>query len=268
MIRIADEDLVLVDERDLDAHTAAFACVRCADGAVLWRNLRFEEPWWINLADMFNGVAYFHGYRRPNMPAPLGVHAVDLASGRILWNKPDYIFQFAVDSDVFVSQTGFSGAHHFILDAANGDLVKDLGTDDERVNALRAELNAIDQFRDYRYPRNFDETHPDYAELLPRVNELVDQSQVVGSLDVLAAGDHICAAWHEHSMQANTDEAALDQYIIIADRHSGELQFADQLHTNIPFPSADSFFLRKSQLFHIKDRNILKAHTLAFDATP
>ena len=72
MIKISDDDLILVEERNPEARTASFACVRCVDGAVLWSDLRFDEPWWISLADMFDGIAYFQSleYRKFELKCP------------------------------------------------------------------------------------------------------------------------------------------------------------------------------------------------------
>ncbi len=265
MIRISDDGRILIEERNPEARTASFACVAADDGRVLWSGLRFEEPWWISLAGIYDGVAYFHGYRRPDMPSPLGIHAVDLATGRILWRNADHIFEFAVGTDVFASQSSFEGRRWFILHATDGSLVRDLGNDDTRIRSLRDEINAVDWFADYRYPQAFDATHPDAASVGGLITQLVDIPRVQGQLDLLTTGTCIVAAWHESAELSTNEAPALDQYMLIADRTTGDLLYAEQINTGLPGPSADSFFQHRRSIIHLKDAHILTSHTLPDD---
>jgi hypothetical protein len=267
-IKISDDDLILVEERDTDARTASFACVSCADGKVLWERLRFEEPWWIGLADIHNGTAYFHGYRQPNLPAPRGIHAVDMKTGRVRWSDPGRVFLFAFDDDVFTSVEMFEGRHYFILDAGNGALTSDIGQDEERIRDLRSKLNEIDQFADYVYPQPLDESYPGRELIMPLLAGYINNDVAAGSPDILVHGRLVIAAWHEPAEQALSDGTVLDQYIIVVDKRDGDVLYTEQLNTNISSPSPDSFFVRKDQLFHVKDGRILTVHTIPSDYLP
>lgn len=258
-VLFSNDGRILGEARDLKAKKAWFFCAREEDGRLLWNDLRLEEPWWIGIEDVADGRFYLHGFRKPDMPQHLGIQAFDLATGRLLWRNDDLAFLFAFDGSVYAAQERFNGMHVMRLSQDDGSVVEELGQQNERVNTMRAMLNAH-AFEGYRYPRNFDETHPSYDEVRERVFNEVTQDAVTGNLDVWHEEGILAMAWHEAVPEKR---GSVRQRFAAVDARSGEPLFRDTIVDAAQGPGVDSFFVKDSRLYYVKNYRILTAHDIS-----
>lgn len=253
-LRIAATGHVLLELRDPEAKRTEFACVRERDGAVLWTGLSLDEPWWIGVEDMEDGRLYLHGFRKPDMPQHQGVRAYDLDSGTPLWRHDDRTFVAALGDTVFCAQDRFSGLCFQRLDATTGAVTADLGDDMAEVNLVRSALNAQDPYRDYRYPEPADSLPAREAASL----HALTGGRAVDAPEALFSGARLWAAWHEHA------NGALNHVIGAAE--DGRVLHRDILAAGVHASGADSFFVKGSLLYTIRDRRTLLAYPVTGDA--
>jgi hypothetical protein len=253
-LKFSNTGRILGEARDPESKTSWFFC------CLLWNDLHLEEPWWIGLEDIADGRFYLHGFRKPDMPQHLGIFAYDLDTGTSLWNNSDLAYLFAFDGSVFASEQRFDGSHVLRLSSADGTVAEELGIQNSSVNTMRAILNEQDIFVGYRYPEHFDETHPSYHELRERIHAVVDPAAVTGNLDVLQEEDLLLISWHERLPDL---QSSLKQEFAAVDSNSGAILFRDTIVEKASAPGVDSFFVKDSLLYYIKNYRTLTAHDLA-----
>ncbi len=193
------------------------------------------------------------------MPQHLGVFAYDLDSGTPLWQNRELAYLFAFDGNVYASQQRFDGAHVLRLSGEDGSVAEELGIQNESVNAMRSILNGEDAFAGYRYPEQFDESHPAFEEFRSRVHEVIDPASVTGNLDVLQENNLLLLSWHE---AIPGKQRILKQEFAAVDAVSGTSLFRDTIVDEATATGVDSFFAKDDQLFYIKNYSILTAHDL------
>lgn len=258
-VKFSDDGRILGEVRDLEARQASFFCCDEHDGRLLWSGLRAEPAWWVGIEDIDAGRFYLHGFRKPDMPQHLGIYTYGLDSGTPLWRNEQYAFLFAFDGEVYATQDRFDGRHVLRLSSDDGSVVEELGTDNERVQSMRLELNTRDSFAGYRYPVHFDQSHPDYDTLQRQVHSVVDPAAVRGQLDVLSEGDLLLLAWHEASEH---NGALLRQVFCAMDLRDNSTLFRDTIVESARAPAMDSFFLKDTTLYYVKNYRILTAHDI------
>jgi hypothetical protein len=258
-VKFSGDGRILGEVRDLEKRQATFFCCDEADGRLRWSGLHAEHAWWVGIEDIDAGRFYLHGFRKPDMPQHLGIHAYDLDSGAPLWSNPEYAFLFAFDGEVYATQDRFDGRHVLRLSSEDGGVAEELGTDNERVHSMRMELNARDPFAGYRYPEHFDQAHPAYETLSERVHAVVDPSSVHGQLDVFREKDLLLLAWHE---VAGKDGSLLRQEFHAMDLRGETTLFRDTIVEAARAPAMDSFFLKDCMLYYVKNYRILTAHDI------
>ena len=106
-LKLSPAGRILAEVRHPERKTARYTCLDERSGAVLWQDLAFDEPWWIGVEDVLADRAYFHRYRKPDMPQHAGIIAVDLATGVTLWENREYTFVLARDNEVVATRQGF-----------------------------------------------------------------------------------------------------------------------------------------------------------------
>lgn len=258
-LKFSNTGRILGEARDLEAKTSWFFCCNEEDGHIRWNGLRLDEPWWIGIEDIDDGRFYLHGFRKPDMPQHLGIFAYDIDSGTPLWNNPELAYLFAFDGSVYASEQRFDGLHVLRLSREDGSVSEELGLQNESVNTMRAILNEKDDFVGYRYPRHFDEAHPVYTDLRERVFAVVDPSAVTGNLDVLHEDGLLLLSWHE---ALPGRQRSFKQEFAAVDAGSDAVLFRDTIVDEATATGVDSFFIKDSLLFYIKNYRTLTAHDL------
>ncbi|MBS4028163.1 MAG: DUF4905 domain-containing protein, partial [Ignavibacteriales bacterium] len=65
-LKVSNNRLILGEDRNTEAKTVSYFCVEETTGKILWKNLKFDEPFWIGINAVYNNVAYFHEYESPS----------------------------------------------------------------------------------------------------------------------------------------------------------------------------------------------------------
>jgi len=107
--RLSVGNQILVAElRDVDRKTTEFAGIDLSSGAVLWRNDCLDERWWITLNLIYNGVILLQQFSRPDMPTSDRIYALDLRTGKLLWQNTEVSFLNVKDETIFCVKKSFS----------------------------------------------------------------------------------------------------------------------------------------------------------------
>jgi hypothetical protein len=260
LFRINAHGRIVGETRHPTRKEASYFCLDEKTGRVLWDGVLLDERWWIGLEDLDDSRVYLHRYRKPDMPQHLGIIAVDLETGTVAWENADVAFLFEDHGLVYAARQGFEALRFFALDAADGSVRRDFGTDGQAVQSLRQSLNEEDRFVGYSYPVPFTDGHPDFAAHQSIVHGWCPPSRVNGTLDVLRAGPLLIASWHEPD---GTD--TFTQRFQAYDIDRRRVVYADAINAGVAHPSLDSFFVKDGQVLYVKNQNTLTAHSLSVD---
>jgi len=148
-------DKLIIEERNIENKQAYFNCLNINNGKKIFKNLQFDEKFWIGIETVYNDVILFHKFRKPDMPHHRGILAFDIKTKKTIWEDAERTFLFIKDEKVFTFQQQFEQREYFVLDFYTGEVVDELGTDSDSINLLREEVNASEDFSSYFFSRKF-----------------------------------------------------------------------------------------------------------------
>lgn len=249
---------LVLEIRDPEKKLASFTCLNDRSGDLFWRDRSFDEPWWIGIEALDDELIFFHKFRKPDMPQHSGVIACDIVSGELIWENTDYVFVQRDGDRVIVQKERFEAIHFYALDSRTGDFIEDLGTDTERINLLRQRDDDESRFKDFRYPSPFLQDDADHVDASIIKREFSDNN-LRGAIDYLRYTSYIILSWHERAKTSAPQQELLTQRFCIIGGQSGEKMFEEILLPQTVSIGMDSFFMKGSILYFIKNLHVLTA---------
>jgi hypothetical protein len=82
--------VLLVEIRNSERKRVTFSALECNSGKFIWRDKSFEEPWWISLGAVSDGVVIFTMYLETNNPDKKGVFGYHIQDEKMLWWHNDF----------------------------------------------------------------------------------------------------------------------------------------------------------------------------------
>lgn len=250
------------ESRNQDSKRVSFFALNAATGVPLWQNLTFDEPWWIGIEDVTEGVLLLHKFASPDMPQHKGIIAVDLRTGQKLWSNDEPTYWFAHKSSVYVHKMTFEKLLASELDAKSGRTIKDFDQDLEpslfriREEALEANQDGL-QFPEIA---ELDRVDPRIAGIVKQVLPSVGAH---GPIEFAQREAYLLMNFHVPSKEATGEKTLLDNHLTIVDTATGRTMYRDIVVRNSPAVVPDSFFIRNGTVYYIKDHITLTAIRLS-----
>lgn len=151
---------VLVAElRDTEAKISEYAGIDISSGSPLWQGLRLEESWWVIMNRIFRDVLLLQQFVKPDMPTPGRIIAVDLFTGKVLWQNSELTYLNASGDLIYAVRKSIRSEDIVALDCRTGTENISFPSDDPRAE----ELSLPPQEDEFVLPGFFE----DFADDLP-----------------------------------------------------------------------------------------------------
>lgn len=141
--------MLIGQKRFLTGRKALFFSLDILTGEVLSDNyllmdhrndIAVGEGWFVGLETTLEDLVYCYSYQQQS-PEHIGIWAVDLRAGKVVWSRPDIVFVANLDHQFLVYRpsvfAGFPERHYFLIDPCSGVEISSLGHDGAEVNVLR-----------------------------------------------------------------------------------------------------------------------------------
>jgi len=250
-------DKLIIEERNIENKQAYFNCLNINNGKKIFKNLQFDEKFWIGIETVYNDVILFHKFRKPDMPHHRGILAFDIKTKKTIWENAERTFLFIKEEKVFTFQQQFEQREYFVLDFYTGEVVDELGTDSDSINLLREEVNASEDFSSYFFPGSFGDDNNIDQSAMELLQKLREDHVITGKIEYVLKEQLLMFNIH----QVNSDNS-LNNLFKAVDLSNGKyiLEKVLNFSTNAFVP--DSFFLKDNILFLLIERTKLEVYNI------
>jgi hypothetical protein len=248
-----DTGKLIIEEREPETKQVFYNCIDIKTGKKFFKNLQFEEKFWIGIEAIYNDVIYFHKYHKPDMPGHIGITAFDINSEKILWAAENYSFLFAHQDDIYCYTQNFEGRNFYLLDAGTGELKKELSDDPGKVNFYRKQANNNINFLNISFPKQFNPGTEVNERINNLFNNLKSEYLTSGKIEYIESGNLLLFNFHYVASSGNE----LKNLFKAVDIDSGKVIFEEELNSGIKAFVPDSFFIRDDFIFLLKGKNKL-----------
>jgi hypothetical protein len=237
-VAFPEKNILLLEVRDSKEKRVSFWALNYQTNEFLWREKTLDEPWWVNLSGVHDGVILFTIYVDTQNPDKKAAMAYSLDSFELLWWHNDFSI-----SSVGKTITGFTsklGLKEAFLDVFTG---KEVGGS---VNPAVPNGNVI---RPLQYIENTPYFDTVRRFLADRLN-----FSAVHSLEYLEAHSHIIISCY-------TGQEILANYLIVLSLE-GVVMMKEIMEESVQGIGLGTFFVIERSLFFVKNKAALVSYTL------
>lgn len=259
-ILFSEHGMIVGEDRDEEEKLLSYFCLDGLTGRVLWDRQKYGMEWWSGIDAIEGNTLFIHGYASPDMPVHKGIIAVDILSGKVIWENPDLRLLSVHGGTVIGNRDFFERRIFYRLDPLTGAVVEET-TDRKKFGDMPG--LGIDERR-FTFPVSLMPGGDAPGEI---IGEYIRPDELIGTVEYIEHDDMLLFNYHEKNMETSSERIILKNYFKIVSIANEGLLFSETLNTNASYPIPDAFFLYDDVLFYVKDRSTLTAIPLSWRTT-
>ncbi|MEP7235276.1 MAG: DUF4905 domain-containing protein [Ignavibacteriota bacterium] len=251
---ISPDGILAGEERDTEEKTASLFALKVETGEILWRDITIDEVWWFNSEKATADNIYIHKFRKPDMPEPLGIVAMNIQSGTIRWEQPDVSILFEFEGKIYVQRESLGRKEFFAIDSLTGEVLEAYGSGSENILALQSMVVDTDHHSVFSVAIRPEDEH--FSAISNVMGDVLNIEDLRGTIDFAEYGKYIIFSYHERilndpqSMLGNV----LRNNLKVLDTEKGEIVYSDNPNAETPFPVPENFFIHRGVLIYVKEK--------------
>lgn len=243
MVAGAQSDPLVIEVRDLTTKLVSFSALDADTGEFLWRDKMLEEPWWLNLSLVNEGIVIFTVYLDTNNPDKKGILAYGAANLDLIWWNNDFS----------VSSLTTSALHGFSHKYGMKEVTVEMRTGKE---ITVADKGVIIEPYELKKPLQYIEG-TDYFETVKTFLAKQLNLEVVSALEYLETEKSMVISCY----LADAESHDLANFLIVFSR-TGECLLKEEMSSRVKGIGFDTFFVLRNNLIFTKNKNELISYRI------
>ena len=258
-IFFTSNNLIIGETRNQEAKSTGFFCVDIHSGKPLWKNIGFDEPWWIGIEAVYEKWMILHGFVRPDMPEHRGIRVIDIESGKLLWRNDNLSFWFIDNEKLYAHKYLFEKHIGCELDIKTGTIVNEYSDNLDLLQELRQKVlqKESERQQDVIFPEVFDKNETESV-IRTVVHRITEGKALEGWIEYLSRFGILIISQYQHA-QSKSESSLLNNILTVYDLKSEKILYNEIIAQDVKTPSPDSFLVKNDLLFFIKHQTMLTA---------
>jgi hypothetical protein len=249
------------EHRENEQKRVTFFCLDSRTGEEKWSMSREGEGWWTTTEGVYGTLLYLHAFAKPDLPHPKHITAVDLETGRILWEHPELTFVYATDVSVVAEHRSMEHTRCYRIDAESGEILETL-TDRNAVEQGKTRARLNDPHTKLQFPERYDHGDDDHRVYRAYLQSLREKGSLTDPVEVFSWGNNLIFCYHQLQGENAGGTAPLSHRLSIIHRSDNTLLYRDTILENASAPVPDGFMVKDTVLYYIRNRTELVAITM------
>ncbi len=244
--------------RDQEQKRTSFFCVDELTGKPLWEKLMLDEPWWVGVESIHKSLLLLHKFASPDLPEHKGIFSIDVETGKELWRNEELTFWFVYRDNIYAYKDKFDKRVGHRLSLETGEVLEEHEDNFEDLLALRRITSDETTAEEFQFPEIFDfqSADPPIAAIIRKETK---GEQVTGEIEYIQDREYLLLNYHRPTRNSMPEALLLENRFAVIDINRGSEIYADVLATDAKAPAPDSFFIKGSFVYFIKNQNTLTA---------
>jgi hypothetical protein len=239
-----NEGKLLIEERELENKQTYFHCLFLDSGKKILSDFQLDDKFWVGIEAVQDDIIFFHKFAKPDMPKHRGIFAYDLSKEELVWQNPELIFLFVLDSKIYVYKEKFEGRYYYCLNSINGEILEDIGENYEQINNLRSESIIYGSKDGYLFPETFESDSGDNDPASKFIKALRNDFVISGKVEYIIKNQLLMMSFHK----ANS-KGTLTNLFKAVDLSAGKYILEEVINKETSLFFTDSFFVKDELLF-------------------
>ncbi|OEJ99663.1 DUF4905 domain-containing protein [Roseivirga misakiensis] len=234
---LPDGEKLLISTRDNENLQVSFSMFDLVERKFLWKNISFEESWWISAYDFQGDVIVFQTYNDTQDIEARSVFGFDINSEEALWSIDDV--KLNKSNRGMLSITPLSGEYEsFTIDIKTGQEISET-----------KDGEALEKSDNCKFPLHYESENPHFETLAKFVKSKLG-TDLIGSCDYLEVPEFFAIAVN------SKDETGynLDLFVF---KHEGSLLLEKPLDRELKGLASGTFFIVGQALIFVEGKRNL-----------
>jgi hypothetical protein len=254
----SSHNTIIGETRNQEAKSTSFFCVDARTGKSLWKDIEFDEPWWIGIEKVYDKWIILHRFARPDMPEHRGIHMVELATGKLLWRNDDLTYWFVHDQKLYAYKYIFEKRLGYEIDINTGTVLNEYADTLDSLHELRRQIlqEESDGMQGTELLELYNQEQID-SEVATSIRQITGGNALEGRIEYLLRSNILLVSYYrkENSSASST----LENIFTVYDTERRKKRFSEIIVKGVQAPSPDTFFVKDEFVYFIKNQNTLTA---------
>ncbi len=249
---------IVGETRNQTTKSTTFFCVDSFTGKPLWKNVGFDEPWWIGIETVHDQRLVLHGYARPDMPEHRGIQLVDIESGKLLWKNDTLSFWFVQKGKLYAHKYLFEKRIGYELDINTGIVLNEYTDNLDVLHELRQRVlqDESNEQHGIIFPELFD-SHQEASSIDTAIQRITDGKALEGWIEYLTCQGILFVSYYRQ--EPSFSSPSLNNIFTVYDIGSEKTLFKEIIVEDLKTPSPDTFFIKDEFAYFIKNQDYINS---------
>jgi hypothetical protein len=255
-ILFSPQNTIVGETRDQEIKSTKFFCVDARTGKSIWNEIEFDEPWWIGIEAVYDKWIILHRFARPDMPEHRGIYTIELATGKLLWRNDDLTYWFVHDQKLYAYKYIFEKRIGYEIDIETGSILHEYSENLDDLHELRKTAQKIntETQADLIFPELFINTRNDLT-VETIVRQITAKNALQDSIEILLQNKILFVSYYQR--EEESEDSTLRNVLTMYDTQKERTLFTEVLMHNMRIPSPDTFFVKDTFVYFVKNQRIL-----------
>ncbi len=235
------DNILILEIRNENRREVRFSAFDYSNNKFLWRDIIFEEAWWIGLTAATSEVVLLHHYHSTSNPDDKGLIAWHIYQRRIVWKLDHFSFHYLENGRVFgqfIKEDGILGS----VEVLTGEILKN-------VNPVISSSENIILRKPFQYAEGTEHFETVKTFLTSRLI-----GTLVGGVEYLEDSGLIFISYH-------VQQESLANYLVVLTEGGHEVLF-EKIDWQLKGIGVETFFLLSGCLFFVRNKVELVSYKL------
>ncbi len=239
-------DMLIIELRDEAKHQVSFAAIDLSHDQLLWKEITFEERWWIAATATDGKTLVLHTYPEPDNPQHKSYVAIDIPTLNTVWQSDTFqVLKVEDDWLTGYDQTAETSTYKSIH----------IHRQEEKLLTVADAADLLKEINKNLYePFHYPETNPYFATVKQFILQYTNTSPVHGC-EYLEYRHLILIGYYLQ------EAGALANYLLVLDAE-GRLHLQERMDQHLQQIGLGTFFVAQDKLILIKEKNQLVSYAL------
>ncbi len=254
----AGENIIAGETRDNERKKLFLFSLDVNTGKCLMKDFLFEDGnYWVSIEGGNDNILFLNRFRSPELPYPKNIIALDVYTGKKLWENEEYVYYFCSKDKLYGRKSSFENDLYASIDLSDGSASPLSYNDASKLKQMKAEADE-DLFREfYDYPKPVS-TCPAGGECPAIIAKETGGKIIKGDVEYITKNDFLLFNYYLESGSApDTGRKMYKNVFCIYEVTSGNKLYGDVLNENSNYNVPDNFFIKDGRVFLLKGRENL-----------
>jgi hypothetical protein len=256
----ADKNIIVGETRDIKSKNVYFFSLDVKSGKTFLKNYQLEnEDYWISIEGLNENVFFLHRFVKPDLPQHKSIIAVDIFSGKKLWENNEYIYLFNTNNNLYAYKEKFETNEIVEININNGKLLKTFTKGEHKeIYKLKNESLSKSTYERFNYPVPYvkEETPENLIKIFEK--EITDFN-AKGKIEYIIKGNYLMFNYYLENSILNNDQSRgmiinFVNKFCIYDINDNNKIYKDTLNKNSSYNVPDNFFVKDDHLYYLKEK--------------